>query len=168
MPRYTDDYLGISGRPEPPRGMDPNHRDGYQGQRMRAGPGQAAYGWHRWSHPDDFDGSGGFHGHHAGESRDGRTLSRARPPYDREMRGGGGVHDWRYDTEYLRDFNATSTRFRDDGGWGGNRQRGGGDGRLPSGRSAYDTGFRWRYGNRGMSRGGYSDSWSWGPMRGSR
>jgi hypothetical protein len=169
MPRYAHDYQGISARDARPRGLDPNHRDGYQGMRVRGGRGQAPYGAYRFTHAGDFEGSGGYQGRYAGDLEGG--SGRQRGGYDRLLRasgtgGGGGVHDWRYDTEYLRQFNSESPRFRQDGRWGrSGRGSGSGEGARPSG---YDGGFRWDYANRGMSRGGYTDSWTWGPMRGSR
>ncbi len=164
MPRYARDFQGIPARIEGASGMDPNHRDGYHGMRMVSGRGQAPYGWHRYTHEADFEGSGGFRGRYGGgpAGRDDR-FSNSRPRYDSELRGGGGVHDWRYDTEYLRDFNANSTRFREGGGWGaGGRPSGG------SRAGRYDGGFRWGGPQRGLSEGGYGEPWAWGPMRGAR
>lgn len=187
MPRYVTDYQGISGQPERGEGMDPNHRNGYHGMRMRAHPGQAAYGWHRWTHEADLETHGGYGGRQLSGSydRDHRSADRG-SRYDLELhhagRGrspwpidddhlhAGGVRDLRYDDELLREFNADSIRFRNEGRY---RGRGGsGRPRLESGgrggRSAYDHGFRRGYGNRGMSDGGYTDPWTWGPMRGAR
>jgi hypothetical protein len=174
MSRYMKDYGGIPAKPFANQGMDPNHRNGYQGMRMYGGPRQAAYGWHRWMHERDLEMNGGFHGRHEGLAADspGRI---GRPPrrYDQDLRGGGGVHDLRYETQYLRDYNADSIRFRDEGARGGGRQErersdrdaGAAD---RSRRRGYDTGFSRSYGNRGVSDGGYSDSWNPGSMRGRR
>ena len=50
MTRYEHWYVGVSARPEPPRGMDPNYRDGYRGMRMQGGAWQADYGRYREHH----------------------------------------------------------------------------------------------------------------------
>jgi hypothetical protein len=168
MARYASEYQGIPGWGGEPRGMDPNHRGGYQGMRMQSGPHQAPYGWHRWTHPNDFEASGGFRGRYGGAAREtGERYLNSRPSYDRDLRGGGGVHDWRYDTEYLRDFNAESTRFGPDGRWGVRSGAAPEESGLRQ-RRPYDGGFRWGRPPRGMSEGGYSEPWTWGPMRGSR
>jgi hypothetical protein len=169
MPRYAEDYQGIPARIEGARGMDPNHRDGgYRGMRMTSGPHQAAYGWHRWTHEGDFETSGGFRGRYGGgPARSEDRFRNSRPRYDADLRGRGGVHDWRYDTEYLRDFNADSVRFRDGGQWGGGSRPGEG-GKMRSARRGYDTGFRWKGAERTTSEGGYGEPWVWGPMRGAR
>lgn len=170
MPRYERDYQGIPARLDENRGMDPNHRGAYRGMRMRSGPGQAAYGWHRWTHEQDLETSGGFRGTHGGGPAGSQDRFRnSRPRYDRDLQGGGVAHDWRYDTAYLRDFNADSIRFRDEG-WGQGRGRNDtAGGRSAAGsRDAYDSGFRWKGANRGMSEGGFGEPWTWGPMRGAR
>jgi hypothetical protein len=172
MPRYSSDYGGIPANPSENRGMDPNHRNGYQGMRMYGGPRQAAYGWHRWTHERDLETSGGFHGRHEGTPGESRGQF-GRPRYDQDHRGGGGVHDLRHETRYLRDYNADSIRFREEGSRAGERQQ-----RERSNRDAvagdrvrrrgYDTGFSRGYGNRGLSDGGYSESWTPSSARGRR
>jgi hypothetical protein len=169
MPRYARDFEGIPARLEgEARGMDPNHRGGYQGMRMISGRGQAPYGWHRFTHEADFEGSGGFRGRFGGgpSGRDDHFRN-SRPRYDRDLQGGGGVHDWRYDTAYLRDFNSESTRFGENGQWGSGRGEGRGGSPGP-GQGRYDGGFRWGRPQRGLNEGGYGEPWAWGPMRGSR
>jgi hypothetical protein len=164
MPRYAEEYGNIPARGYD-RGMDPNHRGGYRGMRMISGPHQAAYGWHRWTHGHDFEGSGGFRGRHGRQDEGGRErFLNFRPRYDRDLRGGGGVHDWRYDTEYLRDFNSNSSRFEPDGRWG----RGTGPRRGAGRPSRYDGGFRWERQRGQANEAGFADSWAWGPMRGAR
>lgn len=172
MPRYQDDFGGITGNPGRGRGMDPNHREGYQGMRMHATHGQSAYGWHRWTHPLDFESSGGFIGRYAGDYHD--RPRRISPQAGREFdtRGGGGVYDMVREPEHLRMYNAESIRFRDEGrgarggaGRYANDYRGAG---LPRGRSGYDNRFLRGYTNRGRNEAGYTESWTWGPMRGAR
>lgn len=176
MARYQEDYGGIAGDLHDHRGMDPNHRGGYQGMRMHAGQRQAAYGWHRWTHPRDFHGSGGFDGRYSGDYD--RSAPRRLPShgYDREIRGAGGVYDLVRDPEHLRMFNSDSIRFRDEGQGAPRRQtgnryendyRGSGAERSPAPRG-YDSGLRRAYGNRGINEAGYGEAWAWGPMRGSR
>jgi hypothetical protein len=53
MARYVYDYQGMYGVPLPPDGLDPNHRDGYRGERMVGGPRLAAYGEYRERHRDE-------------------------------------------------------------------------------------------------------------------
>lgn len=176
MARYENEYLGYYSDAGRARGADPNHRGGnYRGMRTWGGEGQAPYGAYRMRHPQDFEGSGGRYGRYGGgpaystefENAYGGYVSRG---YDREWQG-GGVHDPRYDVEYLRDFNAYSPRFR-----GYDRDQMGGRSRydLPYGGHAGDQlsaryrNYRIGYANRGLSSGGYSEGWAWGPMRGAR
>lgn len=168
MARYVDEYVGISGHPEPPGGRDPNFRGRYRGMRMGAGPGQAAYGWYRWRHADELGGNGGF----AGRSRRGERGAEAygtypsRPrTYDWEL-GGGGVRDARHDRQLVHDFNANSPALRGEG--------------RPQGRYGVDyrergshpvpgpTENRFGYTNRGLGSAGFSESWAPSPGRGSR
>ena len=170
MARYEHEFQGISAEPMDSRGMDPNYRGGrYRGMRMRGGPDQAAYGWYRWRHADELEDAGGFRGASgpfrrlaAGYDRDHQGLRM----YDWELRQGGGVHDVRYDREFMRDFNADSSLFRDEGRREGRygrdyRERGGHPVARP------DTN-RFDYANRGLSGSGYSESWAPRPGRGSR
>lgn len=165
MARYTDEYQGIHVRTDYAAGADPNYRGGvYRGQRMYGRGGQAEYGRYRLAHADELGGEGGFQGRlrqirdYAGDyQRSGRTG------YDWGMRGGGGVHDPRYDREHLRDFNANTPALRSFAGYRGVDYTRGGS--HPAGR--YDT-FRWRYANRGLTSSGFSEQWARGPMRGSR
>ncbi|CAN5731750.1 hypothetical protein BH23GEM6_BH23GEM6_16150 [soil metagenome] len=173
MPRYANDYHGISAQPEGTRGLDPNHRGAYRGMRMQGGRGMAPYGWYRWTHETDLETSGGFRGSYGGgaAAREER-FDNFRPRYDRDL-GGAGVHDARYDTEYLRDFNSRSIRFQEDlqgSPRRENRGRYGGeyDDRDSPRSRRYDNGIRRGYANRGMTEAGYAESWAWGPMRGAR
>jgi|GEM_PF-6491896 len=173
MAHYAKDFQGISARPEGNRGLDPNHRGAYGGMRMEGGRSMAPYGWHRWTHQADLETSGGFRGRYGGETAPGgERFNNFRPRYDRDL-GGAGVHDARYDTAYLRDFNSRSIRFREDAQNSGSRQSraryGSGyeGGETPRSRR-YDEGIRSGYANRGMSEAGYAESWARGPMRGAR
>jgi hypothetical protein len=140
MARYDHWYEGISARPESPRGMDPNYRDGYRGMRMQGGPSQAEYGWYRMRHQDDL----GFRrGSPVRGYGDDYELTPVRYDPESGRIGGGGVHGRRYDGPYHG---------------GADRQLG--PGPVP--------GYRFRYSNRGLTGGGYSDAWAFGPMRGSR
>ena len=154
MARYSYDFMGIRGNAGNPRGMDPNYRGGYGGMRMHGDDAQAAYGRHRATHPEDFQGSGGFRG--------------ARGGYDRGW-GGGGVRDLRNDPRAMRDFNANSPVVRYGGDYGRRRYgsdygRGGAPRRAPE----HFQGERFDYANRGLGSGGYGEGWAWGPMRGAR
>lgn len=161
MSRYNREFMGISGHPERPGGADPNYRDGYSGVRMRGGPGQAAYGHYRWRHQGDLGFERGVPMHRYGYDYD---LMPVDYGHARRMPNGGGVHDVRYDDEFMRDFNAESPLFRG-GSW--RQRRGGGAPGEQSGRTPpYDTGYRPQYGQRGMSSSGYSQPWARGPMRG--
>jgi hypothetical protein len=152
MARYVDEYQGIAARDMPARGMDPNFRGAYGGMRMHGGPYQAEYGRHRMRHPGDFERWGGAMG--AGERRMPRGAADWR----------GGVRDIRYDRELLHDFNANSPALQ--------RGRGGRDLEprrpLPRGIAPWSRPGRAGYSNRGISDGGYSEGWAWGPMRGAR
>lgn len=157
MARYVDDYQGISGQFERPRGIDPNYRGPYRGMRMRSEPGQAAYGRHRLTHPEDFEGSGGFLGRYG---RRGLYTGEFEAGYGGQG-GGGGVRDLRRDRQALREFNANSPQLRGEQGYDRDaRPRR--EPRFPHPR--YD---RPDYANRGIA-GGYSEGWAWGPMRGAR
>ena len=171
MPNYERDYRGIRGQPGAPRGLDPNFRGGeYGGMPYHVEPGQAPYGSWRWHHRQDLGGSGGFPGRydrefhgaeHAGGHARGRGPGRSPRGYDEGIRASGGVRSWHYDRELLRDFNAASPELH--------RHRGdyddGGPRRMRSYDRAPEAGFS--YNNRGLSTGGFSESWAKGP-RGAR
>ena len=166
MARYARDFMGIEGDPRDVRGMDPNHRGGYRGMRTHGDDGRAAYGWHRWTHREDFQGSGGYRGNPDVWTRQGYggDFHRPRGGYDREWSGGGSR-----DPRQTRGFQGDRpvARFGGDPG----RPRYGDDFRR---RNAGDQGpghfqgERFDYANRGLSSGGYSEGWAWGPMRGAR
>ena len=163
MARYVHDFRDISGDPLPPTGADPNYRGRYRGMRMGADPGQGAYGWYRWRHAGEL---GRGPGNDQGYVRGYDGGYQARRFYDWELHGGGGLRNPRYDREFLRDFNANSQAFRDEGRregrYGGDyRQRGG----YPLPR---DTRDRFGYTNRGLSSSGYSEAWQHRPGHGSR
>lgn len=163
MARYEHEFMGIPGDPRGGRGMDPNHRGGYGGMRMHGDDRQGAYGWHRWTHEEDFRGSGGFLGDRDRPPRLGGEggFRRPREEYNRGW-GSGGVRDLRHDREALREFNARSPGLR----YGAEydrpdfRRRGRGPGHF--------QGDRFDYANRGLSAGGYGEGWAFGPMRGAR
>jgi hypothetical protein len=171
MARYEREYQGIRGDAGQARGMDPNFRGGeYRGMPYHVEPGQAPYGSWRWHHRQDLGGSGGFRGRYdrdvrgggydSGYSRDRRPESRPRE-YDDGVRASGGVRSFRYDRELLRDFNAASSELH--------RQRGDYDRGGPRRAMGHDPGPEagLAYHNRGLSRGGFSESWAKGP-RGAR
>lgn len=172
MARYEHEFMGISGDFERGRGMDPNFRGGaYRGMRMRGSPSQAAYGRYRRTHADELGGEGGFRGQSARQGYGDQYQPGYRQPpvgwrYDDSYRGGGGVHDVRYDREFMRDFNANSPLFRGEGHARESyerdfRERGG----HPVERDSWPKG---RYANRGLSSSGYSEAWARWPMRGGR
>ena len=170
MARYVNDYRDTSGDPLPPSGMDPNYRGRYRGMRMGADPGQGAYGWYRWRHAGELGPAGGFAGRPLpggrGYDRGYDRGYQAGRFYDWELHGGGGLRNPRYDREFIRDFNANSQMFRDEGRREGRygtdyRERGGHP--LPR-----DTRDRFGYTNRGLSSSGYSEAWQHRPGHGSR
>lgn len=152
MARYVDEYQGIAARDMRARGMDPNFRGAYGGMRMQGGPYQAQYGRYRMRHPGDFEGSGGLLG--AGE----RRISRG--GFDP---GNGGVRNLRYDRELLHDFNANSPALQRGVGRDLEPRR-----PVPRAVAPWSRPGRAGYSNRGISDGGYSEGWAWGPMRGAR
>lgn len=166
MARYSHEFMGIRGDPRDTRGMDPNYRGGYRGMRMHGYDDQAAYGWHRWTHDEDFEGSGGYMGRSNPPERamyEG-GYRRPRGAYDRGW-GGGGARDPRF----VRDFNANSPVVRYGGDY--DRPRYGEEFRrrnAPQPRPGHFQGERFDYANRGINSGGHSEGWAWGPMRGSR
>lgn len=170
MTRYAHDFMGTTTDLVRPRGMDPNFRDGYRGMRMHGDDQQAAYGWYRWRHERDLGGSGGYPGL-VDRAQEGGRGGYGPPPaaYDRDWEG-GGVRDLRTDRRALREFNAASPGLRygaeyETSRYGRDyRPRGGSRGALPG----HFRGDRFDYGNRGLSSGGYSEGWAWGPMRGAR
>lgn len=162
MARYVDEYQGISAHDEPPRGMDPNYRGGYGGMRTRGGHGQAAYGRYRMGHADDLGGERGPFGMYGGR---GMYTGEYEAGYDRPAPRG-------YDRGYQgRGY---------DRGWQGGGVHGYADDRMVWGRGpgydrdmggpprGHERGYWPGYSNRGLSRGGYSEGWAWGPMRGAR
>lgn len=114
-------------------GRDPNYAGGtYHGMRMSPGPYQAAYGRYRLNHQVALGGHGGFDGRHdlpnGRFDRDGiyheadeRWMMHGRMRYDADhdpRREDGGV---RYDSGYLRQYNANSPAQRfggPDRSWG--------------------------------------------------
>lgn len=173
MARYVDDYHGIVGHDTSPDGMDPNYRGRYRGMRMGGDRHQAAYGWYRLQHPNDFGGSGGFRGRTPAGNQ--HRLGRG-DRYDQGARGGpsvrydadwqsGGVRNLRYDRELLRDFNANSPALQRAGSYDDEHLS-----RLPRGVAPWSRGRGgWLGGsNRGITEAGYGESWAWGPMRGAR
>lgn len=170
MARYQEEFMGIPGGPGTPRGMDPNYRGGYRGMRMHGDARQGAYGWHRWTHEEDFAGSGGFLGRVDRPQGPPREGGYRRPPgaYDREW-GGGGVRDLRHDPRAMREFNAESPALHPEERHG--RPRYDDFARRPGPRRpmpGHYQGERFDYANRGLSSGGYGEGWAWGPMRGAR
>lgn len=171
MARYERDFMGISANFEQARGMDPNFRGGaYGGMRTRGAPTQASYGRYRQAHADEMEGQGGPWGYSGRRGYGGDYQGYRQPPtgwrYDDRYRGGGGVHDVRYDREFLRDFNTESPAFRGEGHARASyerdyRERGG----HPVNR---DSRPATRYANRGLSTSGYSEAWARWPMRGGR
>jgi hypothetical protein len=138
MARYDHWYEGISARPEPPRGMDPNYRDGYRGMRMQGGPWQAEYGRYREYHQDSLD------------FRRGSPVSGYGDDYE--------LTPTLYDPQSGLDDGSGYVRYEPDLRGGRDPQRG--PGPVP--------GYRFGYGSRGLNAGGYSPGWAFGPMRGSR
>lgn len=111
MTRYIREFEGIPSEMTTPGGLDPNYRDGYQGMRMRTGPGQAAYGAYRFLHRAELGTVGGFEGIHGGRSL---TPGQERllgvgdlvAPEDRD-----GAVVPTDDPEFLRDFDSRGIRF---------------------------------------------------------
>jgi len=167
MTRYQHEFMGIPAGSWTPRGMDPNYRGGYRGMRMRGDDRQAAYGWHRWTHEEDFAGSGGFLGRVDRPLRPSGEGGYRRPPaaYDRDWEG-GGVRDLRRDPRAMREFNANSPALHPEEGYGPARYDDFARRRGPL--PGHYHGERFDYANRGLSSGGYGEGWAWGPMRGAR
>lgn len=142
---YEHDFMGIPANIRGNRGMDPNHRGGYGGMRMRGDGWQAAYGEYRWRHGHEL---GGQHGPRGRYERDFRPLPRG---YDRGI-AGGGVRA-RRDPEMIRTFNAESEYLRE----GGHRDRGASYDRGLRGGPRHRLGNDPGYTNRGLSSAGYGE-----------
>lgn len=115
MARYEDDFFRDSFRGFPPprrdagRGMDPNYgRRGYRGERMEPGDRyHAAYGRYRARHTQELSGYARYDQEMRLRGYDRDFRQERDPGFGREREDGV-----RYDSEYLRDFNANSTALR--------------------------------------------------------
>ncbi len=155
------EFAGIPATDVEPRGSDPNYGDGYQGMRMSAESGQAAYGAHRLIHHRDLETAGGFGGIHGSDNLpDANTII----PAEEKT---GGVRPFG-DPEMMRDFDTRGERFATDrfatsaeagdpsalSNDSGEADTGGGEPPV----DGDDT-------NRGLPAAGFSESWTRRPGR---
>jgi hypothetical protein len=161
MTRYEKDFVGIPATDVTPEGLDPNYRDGYQGMRMSAKDGQAAYGAHRLSHQRDLETAGGFGGVHGSN---GLPHNRSvLPPAGHT----GGVRPFS-DPELMRDFDSRGQRFATDryGTTPGDELHPADADKVEDWTLArpHEPDSR----DRGVPPAGFSEGWARGPMPGSR
>lgn len=161
MERYAKDFEGIPGGFATPEGLDPNFRDGYQGMRMAAGPGQAAYGAYRLTREADLGTWGGFGGIHVRAYRP--RLSDAVIP----LEGGGAVTDPFHAPRFISDFDARGYRYSPTPDSGERERTGEQLQRSRRSRSTDDL-HNPEYSNHGRPPAGFGEGWARGPMRGSR